>query len=74
MQDLQRMLEYLCACAQAFDTMLLLKRGGEVIYNGPLGFQSRDMISYFESIPGEAGTVMPTSGADPPAWDSTLLE
>ena len=47
-------LEYLHACAQAFDTMLLLKRGGEVIYNGPLGFQSRDMISYFESIPGEA--------------------
>ena len=37
---------------QAFDTMLLLKRGGETIFNGPLGFQSRNMISYFESIPG----------------------
>lgn len=41
------------ACAQAFDTMLLLKRGGEAIYNGPLGFQSRHMISYFEAIPGK---------------------
>ena len=37
---------------QAFDTMLLLKRGGETIFNGPLGFQSQNMISYFESIPG----------------------
>ncbi len=37
---------------QAFDTMLLLKRGGETIFNGPLGFQSQSMISYFESIPG----------------------
>ena len=32
--------------------MLLLKRGGETIFNGPLGFQSQSMISYFESIPG----------------------
>ena len=32
--------------------MLLLKRGGSVIYNGPLGEQSGAMIAYFESIPG----------------------
>ncbi len=32
--------------------MLLLKRGGSVIYNGPLGKQSREMITYFESLPG----------------------
>ena len=32
--------------------MLLLKRGGETIFNGPLGYQSQNMISYFESIPG----------------------
>ena len=32
--------------------MLLLKRGGSVIYNGPLGKQSKEMISYFESLPG----------------------
>jgi len=39
-------------CAQTFDEMLLLKRGGSVIYNGPLGEQSGAMIAYFESIPG----------------------
>ena len=38
--------------AQTFDEMLLLKRGGSVIYNGPLGEQSGAMIAYFESIPG----------------------
>ncbi len=38
--------------AQTFDEMLLLKRGGSVIYNGPLGKQSREMITYFESLPG----------------------
>lgn len=32
--------------------MLLLKRGGSVIYNGPLGRQSADMIAYFEGIKG----------------------
>ena len=37
---------------QTFDEMLLLKRGGSVIYNGPLGEQSGAMIAYFESIPG----------------------
>ena len=37
---------------QTFDEMLLLKRGGSVIYNGPLGKQSKDMIAYFESLPG----------------------
>ena len=37
---------------QTFDEMLLLKRGGNVIYNGPLGKQSREMITYFESLPG----------------------
>jgi hypothetical protein len=37
---------------QTFDEMLLLKRGGSVIYNGPLGEQSGAMIAYFESIGG----------------------
>ena len=37
--------------------MLLLKRGGETIYNGPLGFQSADMISYFEAIPGRSSAI-----------------
>ena len=37
---------------QTFDEMLLLKRGGSVIYNGPLGEQSGAMIAYFECIAG----------------------
>ena len=52
-------------CLQAFDTMLLLKRGGETIFNGPLGFQSQSMISYFESIPGVTPTIheaLPNAG------------
>ena len=32
--------------------MLLLKRGGEVLYNGPLGYESQSMIRYFEATPG----------------------
>lgn len=40
------------ACLQAFDELVLLKRGGVVIYSGKLGQHSVDMISYFESIRG----------------------
>ncbi|XP_021765340.1 ABC transporter G family member 35-like [Chenopodium quinoa] len=37
---------------EAFDELLLMKRGGQVIYSGPLGRNSRKVIEYFESIPG----------------------
>jgi ABC-type multidrug transport system ATPase subunit/ABC-type multidrug transport system permease subunit len=37
---------------EAFDEMLLMKRGGQVIYMGPLGHHSHDLIEYFEAIPG----------------------
>lgn len=37
---------------QAFDELVLLKRGGVVVYSGKLGRRSADMIAYFESIPG----------------------
>lgn len=37
---------------EAFDELLLLKRGGRVIYGGSLGVNSIDMIGYFQSIPG----------------------
>jgi len=33
---------------QAFDQLLLLKRGGETIYCGPLGLHSSMLISYFQ--------------------------
>ncbi|CAI9273161.1 unnamed protein product [Lactuca saligna] len=37
---------------EAFDELLLMKRGGQVTYTGPLGHQSNHLIEYFESIPG----------------------
>ncbi|KAL3676898.1 hypothetical protein R1sor_026846 [Riccia sorocarpa] len=36
----------------AFDELLLMKRGGQVIYAGPLGRHSQKLIEYFEAIPG----------------------
>ncbi|CAA3014915.1 pleiotropic drug resistance 1-like [Olea europaea subsp. europaea] len=36
----------------AFDELLLLKRGGEEIYVGPLGRHSSELIKYFEVIDG----------------------
>ncbi|MBA0774776.1 hypothetical protein Gotri_009963, partial [Gossypium trilobum] len=37
---------------EAFDELLLMKRGGQVIYSGALGRNSHKIIEYFESIPG----------------------
>ncbi|KAJ0704849.1 putative ABC-type sulfate transporter [Helianthus annuus] len=37
---------------EAFDELLLMKRGGKVTYTGPLGRHSHLLIEYFESIPG----------------------
>ncbi|KAA8540358.1 hypothetical protein F0562_024723 [Nyssa sinensis] len=37
---------------EAFDELLLMKRGGQVIYGGPLGRNSHKIIEYFEAIPG----------------------
>ncbi|XP_058112277.1 pleiotropic drug resistance protein 1-like isoform X2 [Magnolia sinica] len=37
---------------EAFDELLLLKRGGEEIYVGPLGHNSFHLIKYFEGIDG----------------------
>ncbi|AEE79095.1 ABC transporter-like protein [Arabidopsis thaliana] len=36
---------------EAFDELVLLKRGGRMIYTGPLGQHSRHIIEYFESVP-----------------------
>ncbi|VAI77417.1 unnamed protein product [Triticum turgidum subsp. durum] len=36
---------------EAFDELLLLKRGGQVIYSGILGRNSQEMVEYFEAIP-----------------------
>ncbi|POM63710.1 ABC Superfamily [Phytophthora palmivora] len=37
-----------------FDSLLLLKRGGETVFYGDLGPKCRNLIDYFESIPGVA--------------------
>ncbi|KAL3511745.1 hypothetical protein ACH5RR_024462 [Cinchona calisaya] len=37
---------------EAFDELLLMKRGGQVIYAGPLGRNSQKIVEYFEAIPG----------------------
>ncbi|CAI6006189.1 unnamed protein product [Closterium sp. NIES-65] len=36
----------------AFDWLYLMKRGGEVVYFGPIGHNGCDLLSYFESLPG----------------------
>jgi hypothetical protein len=38
----------------AFDSLLLLRRGGQTVYFGDLGDNSADMVRYFESLPGVA--------------------
>ncbi|XP_010273227.1 PREDICTED: ABC transporter G family member 39-like [Nelumbo nucifera] len=37
---------------ESFDELLLIKQGGQVIYAGPLGKQSQELINYFEEIDG----------------------
>ncbi|XP_057729421.1 pleiotropic drug resistance protein 1-like [Arachis stenosperma] len=49
----------------AFDELLLLKRGGEEIYVGPLGRHSSHLISYFEGINGVPKI---KNGYNPATW------
>ncbi|KAK3206522.1 hypothetical protein Dsin_020568 [Dipteronia sinensis] len=49
----------------AFDELLLMKRGGRVIYGGKLGVQSQIMVDYFQGISGI--TPIP-SGYNPATW------
>ncbi|KAL4603910.1 hypothetical protein ACB092_10G157600 [Castanea dentata] len=37
---------------EAFDELMLLKRGGQIIYSGELGQNSSKLIEYLEGIPG----------------------
>ncbi|XP_077234885.1 ABC transporter G family member 39-like isoform X2 [Tasmannia lanceolata] len=37
---------------EAFDELLLMKKGGQLIYAGPLGRHSHKLIEYFEAIQG----------------------
>ncbi|KAK3438213.1 hypothetical protein EUGRSUZ_C02835 [Eucalyptus grandis] len=49
----------------AFDELLLLKRGGEEIYVGPLGQRSLHLINYFEGI---SGVPKIKDGYNPATW------
>ncbi|EPS60993.1 hypothetical protein M569_13808, partial [Genlisea aurea] len=49
----------------AFDELLLLKRGGEEIYVGPLGRHSCELINYFEAV---EGVVKIRDGYNPATW------
>ncbi|MBA0821810.1 hypothetical protein Goarm_018648 [Gossypium armourianum] len=37
---------------EAFNEIILMKRGGQIIYSGELGQNSCNLIEYFEGIPG----------------------
>jgi energy-coupling factor transporter ATP-binding protein EcfA2/ABC-type multidrug transport system permease subunit len=50
---------------EAFDELILLKRGGEVIYVGSLGKYSSDLIDYFSSIHGVPSI---KDGYNPATW------
>ncbi|KAK7372089.1 hypothetical protein VNO80_05458 [Phaseolus coccineus] len=50
---------------EAFDDLLLMKRGGRVIYGGKLGVQSQIMIDYFQGLRG----IPPIpNGYNPATW------
>ncbi|XP_060212522.1 pleiotropic drug resistance protein 2-like [Lycium barbarum] len=50
---------------EAFDELLLMKRGGQVVYAGPLGHHSQLLVEYFQFVPG-----VPTikEGYNPATW------
>ncbi|GAX75668.1 hypothetical protein CEUSTIGMA_g3111.t1 [Chlamydomonas eustigma] len=50
---------------EAFDNLLLLQRGGRTTFFGPLGVESRNLISYLESAPG---AVPMKAGLNPATW------
>ncbi|KAF7050978.1 hypothetical protein CFC21_059267 [Triticum aestivum] len=50
---------------EAFDELLLMKRGGQIIYSGSLGPLSDNMINYFQAIPG---VPIIKEGQNPAAW------
>ncbi|KAJ5634500.1 hypothetical protein N7528_002342 [Penicillium herquei] len=62
---------------EEFDELLLLKSGGQVVYNGPLGSDSHNMIQYFERNGGKqcsphanpAEYMLEVIGAGNPGYD-----
>ncbi|XP_057852200.1 pleiotropic drug resistance protein 1 [Cryptomeria japonica] len=50
---------------EAFDELVLMKRGGQMIYVGPLGRHSQSLIDYFQSTNGVPHI---TPGYNPATW------
>ncbi|WJX84784.1 ABC transporter G member 39 [Trifolium repens] len=50
---------------EAFDELFLMKRGGQVIYAGPLGHRSHKLVEYFEAI---SGVQKIKDGYNPATW------
>ncbi|XP_020260301.1 pleiotropic drug resistance protein 2-like isoform X1 [Asparagus officinalis] len=50
---------------ESFDELMLMKRGGKVMYAGDLGHNSQKLIDYFEAIPGVARI---SEGCNPATW------
>ncbi|KAL3140482.1 hypothetical protein ABBQ38_004739 [Trebouxia sp. C0009 RCD-2024] len=50
---------------ESFDELLLLKRGGETIFNGQLGHHSSHLIDYFQGVKGAPAI---EEGMNPATW------
>ncbi|KAJ7531928.1 hypothetical protein O6H91_14G065000 [Diphasiastrum complanatum] len=50
---------------ETFNELLLMKRGGQVIYAGPLGRHSHKLIEYFQAVDG---VLKIREGYNPAAW------
>eukprot|EP00262_Sarcandra_glabra_P012496 TRINITY_DN323_c0_g1_i1.p1 TRINITY_DN323_c0_g1~~TRINITY_DN323_c0_g1_i1.p1 ORF type:complete len:1461 (-),score=277.38 TRINITY_DN323_c0_g1_i1:266-4648(-) len=50
---------------EAFDELLLMKRGGQIIYAGPLGSQSHKLVEYFQAV---RGVPKIRDGYNPATW------
>ena len=50
---------------QSFDELVLLKPGGRMIYCGPTGHNSKNLISYFQSLDGVPRV---QEGINPATW------
>ncbi|TMW67526.1 hypothetical protein Poli38472_011146 [Pythium oligandrum] len=48
-----------------FDSLLLLKRGGQTVYFGELGTKAVELVEYFEAIPG---VTLLEEGYNPATW------
>jgi ABC-type multidrug transport system ATPase subunit len=58
------------AVFELFDDILVLRKGGEVIYHGPLGIHSMDLIDYFEC----EGAVPIELGDNPANWIFRVMQ